>query len=116
MPTARGNDATLTATTTPGASCSIVINYKSGPSNARGLETKTGDVNGRVSWTWKVGPLTTPGSYRIDVIAVLGDDRVTARTWFKVKDTGNPGYTSTSSRQLDQPSSITSINVKRLIS
>jgi hypothetical protein len=76
LPTAQGPDATLTARTAPGASCSIVINYKSGPSNARGLETKTGDVNGRVSWTWKVGPLTTPGSYRIDVIAVLGDDRV----------------------------------------
>lgn len=62
-----GANATIKAQTAPNASCSIVVNYKSGPSTAQGLGPKTADGSGMVSWTWKVGPRTTPGSWRIDV-------------------------------------------------
>jgi beta-lactamase superfamily II metal-dependent hydrolase len=62
-----GANATLKAQTAPNASCSIAVNYKSGPSSAQGLGPKTANGSGIVSWTWKVGPRTTPGSWRIDV-------------------------------------------------
>jgi hypothetical protein len=61
-----GDYATLTVSVTPSASCSITVNYKSGPSHARGLTPKRAS-RGRVSWTWKVGTNTTPGTWGIDV-------------------------------------------------
>ena len=36
-PVTHGANATLTAKTTPGAHCTITVNYKSGPSTASGL-------------------------------------------------------------------------------
>ncbi len=39
---------------TPGAQCSIVVRYKSGPSQAQGLGAKKADADGDVSWSWKV--------------------------------------------------------------
>jgi endonuclease YncB( thermonuclease family) len=48
-PVNRGASATLVAKTSPGASCSIIVNYKSGPSSASGLETKNADASGNVS-------------------------------------------------------------------
>jgi hypothetical protein len=64
---ARGLNATLQVKTDPNTSCSIVVNYKSGPSTAAGLGAKTSDGAGNVSWTWKVGGNTTPGSWPITV-------------------------------------------------
>jgi hypothetical protein len=64
---ARGQNATLKVRTSPNISCSIEVDYKSGPSTAAGLETKTSDGAGNVSWTWKVGSNTTPGSWPITV-------------------------------------------------
>jgi hypothetical protein len=46
--------------------CSITVRYKSGPSHAQGLFRKS-PVRGRVSWTWKVGTRTTPGTWPIYV-------------------------------------------------
>jgi hypothetical protein len=62
-----GGYATATVATKAGASCSIVVNYMSGPSHAQGLTTKTAASNGRVSWTWKVGTRTTRGSWPVVV-------------------------------------------------
>ena len=45
----------------------ITVYYKSGPSSASGLDPKTSDANGYVSWSWKVGGRTAPGTYRIVV-------------------------------------------------
>jgi hypothetical protein len=66
-PVSAGAYATITVRTTPGASCSIVVYYKSGPSTAQGLGPKTAGGDGICSWTWKVGTRTTPGTWSIVV-------------------------------------------------
>ncbi|RTE08822.1 hypothetical protein [Paenibacillus whitsoniae] len=68
-PAARNATATLKAKVAPGATASIVVHYKSGPSTAAGLETKQADINGNgnVSWSWKVGGNTSFGSWPITV-------------------------------------------------
>jgi hypothetical protein len=63
----RGSNATLQVKTAANTSCSIEVDYKSGPSTAAGLVTKNSDGAGSVSWTWKVGANTTPGSWPITV-------------------------------------------------
>jgi competence protein ComEC len=66
-PVSKGSNATLSARTSPNASCSIVVSYKSGPSHASGLGSKIADSSGAVSWTWKVGSGTTSGTWPISV-------------------------------------------------
>jgi hypothetical protein len=83
-PAAPFTDATLTASTAPGANCSIVVNYKSGPSRAKGLVPKVASSSGRVSWTWRVGSNTTPGRWPIVVTCEMGNDRGELRTSFEV--------------------------------
>lgn len=63
----RGSNATLQVKTAPNTSCSIEVDYKSGPSSAAGLVTKNSDGAGNVSWTWKVGADTSTGSWPITV-------------------------------------------------
>lgn len=80
-PVDKGATASLTASATPGATCNITVYYKSGPSKASGLEPKTTDASGRVSWQWRVGVNTTPGTWRI--VVKCGDK--SAETTFTVK-------------------------------
>lgn len=54
-PVAPFTDATIQVQTTPGASCSITVLYKSGPSRAKGLYPQTADGKGRISWRWRMG-------------------------------------------------------------
>ncbi len=63
----RGSSATLQVRTGANTSCSIEVDYKSGPSTAAGLVAKNSDGAGNVSWTWKVGATTTPGAWPITV-------------------------------------------------
>lgn len=84
-PVGPGYNATLVAKTTPGARCTITVYYKSGPSEAAGLYPKDADANGTVSWTWKVGTRTTPGSWRIVVTASLSGKTVSQTTYFTVQ-------------------------------
>jgi hypothetical protein len=84
-PVSPGHNATLVAKTAPGASCSIAVYYKSGPSTAQGLYPKTADNSGSVSWTWMVGTRTTPGSWRIVVTASLGGKTVSQTISFTVQ-------------------------------
>ncbi len=65
-PIATGSNATLTVAVTPASACAITVTYSTGPSRAKGLGRKRA-VNGRVSWTWKVGSQTTPGRWPIAV-------------------------------------------------
>ena len=65
-PISAGSHATLTVSVSRPASCSITVNYKSGPPHAQGLYTKR-TTAGRVSWTWMVGTRTAPGRWGIDV-------------------------------------------------
>ena len=83
-PAAPFTDATLTISTSPGANCSIVVHYKSGPSRAKGLISKLANSSGRVSWTWRVGSNTTPGRWPIVVTCEKGMDRGELRTTFEV--------------------------------
>jgi hypothetical protein len=84
-PVRPGAHATLVAKTAPGAECAITVYYKSGPSTAQGLYAKTADSSGNVSWTWMVGTRTTPGSWRIVVIASLGGQTAAQTIYFTVQ-------------------------------
>jgi hypothetical protein len=83
-PAAPFTDATLTISTTPGANCSIVVHYKSGPSRAKGLVPKVASSSGRVSWTWRVGSNTTPGRWPIVVTCRKGTNSGELKTSFAV--------------------------------
>ena len=81
QPAHRGNPVTLTARVSPShVTCSITVEYKSGPSHAKGLYPKR-PSGGRVSWTWLVGTRTTPGRWPIDVSC---GSTGTLRTSFRV--------------------------------
>lgn len=84
-PVAPFSDATMEIQTTPGATCSITVRYKSGPSRAKGLVPKTADAKGRVVWQWRVGSNTTPGRWPIDVTCEKGEVRGEVRTSFEVR-------------------------------
>jgi len=91
-PTGQGHNVTLTATTLPGAVCSIRVIYPSGDSKAAGLdEEKTADADGKVTWTWKVGTRTTPGFHDVKVKARLNGETETDTKKLEVLDTGSPG-------------------------
>jgi hypothetical protein len=60
-PVALGGMATLTAQTSPGASCSIVYIHPSGKtSTARELTPKSAASDGKVAWTWLISTGTSP--------------------------------------------------------
>jgi hypothetical protein len=65
-PVSAGSDATLVVAVPTGTNCSIVVTYKSGPSEAAGLYPQRARA-GRIDWTWTVGSRTTPGRWPIDV-------------------------------------------------
>ncbi|ACV57083.1 nuclease (SNase domain protein) [Alicyclobacillus acidocaldarius subsp. acidocaldarius DSM 446] len=67
----RGGYASVTIQTTPGALGTIEVDYKTGPSHASGLEPKTADSSGRITWEWRVGSSTTAGQWPV-TIAVGG--------------------------------------------
>ncbi|SFV03200.1 thermonuclease family protein [Alicyclobacillus macrosporangiidus] len=64
---ARGEEASVTIHTAPGAQAHIEVRYKSGPSHAKGLVDQTADASGRVTWTWTVGTSTTPGDWPVTI-------------------------------------------------
>lgn len=67
----RGGYASVTIQTTPGALGTIEVDYKSGPSHASGLEPKTADSSGYITWQWRVSSSTTPGQWPV-IITVGG--------------------------------------------
>jgi hypothetical protein len=64
-PISRGSTAAVSATTAARAACTVVVQYKSGPSSATGLGPKSEYASGTVSWSWTVGSRTTPGSWPV---------------------------------------------------
>ena len=71
-PIGRGSTATVAATTTAGAACSVVVVYKSGPSKASGLGPTTAGAEGAVGWSWTVGSRTTTGSWPVTITCTIG--------------------------------------------
>jgi len=68
-PISRGSQASITINTAPNVLCTIAVYYKSGKSEAQGLEPKNSDGNGNCTWSWKVGGRTTPGEWKIVLTA-----------------------------------------------
>ena len=89
--TGQGNAAHATVRTLPGARCDIVVEYKSGPSTAQGLDPKTASGSGEVSWSWMVGTRTTPGSWPVTVTCSKSNVTRSATRYLTVLDTGGPG-------------------------
>jgi hypothetical protein len=84
-PVSPGNEATITVYTAPNAKCRITVLYKSGPSKAQGLVPKSADSQGRVSWTWRVGMKTVPGTWPIEVNCSSVNLKERLRTSFVVR-------------------------------
>jgi micrococcal nuclease len=65
--TLQGEIASITIQGKPNTEYVITVTYKSGPSQAQGLEPQTSNASGKVTWSWKVGSRTTPGPYPIEI-------------------------------------------------
>ncbi len=85
-PVGTGEEATVAVKTLPGAECTIRVRYQSGWSTAAGLYSKQADEHGEISWTWYVGPETTPGTWLIYVTAKLGEQIARMETHFAVTE------------------------------
>src|SRR5207245_10072449 len=60
-PVSAGQNAIIKVQTAPRASCSIVYTHPAGKtSTASGLDPKTADANGTVTWTWLISQQTQP--------------------------------------------------------
>lgn len=67
--------ADTTVRTTPNAECSLSYTTPDGDeSDEPGLGPKTASGNGRVSWSWRISPDTTPGTGTVTV--TCGDESV----------------------------------------
>lgn len=62
-----GETASVSIQGAPNTEYYITVTYKSGKSTAAGLEAKTSDSNGNVSWSWEVGAKTSSGTYPISI-------------------------------------------------
>ena len=65
--------ATLSIKGKPNTEYSISVYYSTAASKADGLENKTSDSNGNISWTWKVGGRTNSGTHKIVIKEANGD-------------------------------------------
>jgi len=60
-----GETASITVSGQPDTRYAIEIRLGRNASTASGLEPKTSDPGGVVSWSWRVGPFSERGEYRI---------------------------------------------------
>lgn len=66
-PISRGSDVTVSIKGLPNTTYDIDVMYSSGESKASGLEDKTSDSEGDVSWTFKVSSNVKPGTYEVKI-------------------------------------------------
>ena len=66
-PVSRGGDVTVSIKGLPNTTYDIDVMYSSGESKASGLEDKTSDSEGNVSWTFKVSSNVKPGTYEVKI-------------------------------------------------
>jgi hypothetical protein len=81
----RGDKAKVVINTATAAECVIEVTYDSGPSEAAGLDPKTADGAGKVSWSWTVGVTTAKGTYPIDITCFKGERLGSLTLTFKVR-------------------------------
>lgn len=72
-PVGKNEMATLSIKGKPNTEYSISVYYSTAASKADGLENKTSDSNGNISWTWKVGGRTNSGTHKIVIKEANGD-------------------------------------------
>lgn len=82
---APGDKATVVITTAAAAECTIMVTYDSGPSQASGLEGRTADAAGKVTWSWTVGRNTIAGTWPIDIACFKAERDGTLHTTFRVR-------------------------------
>ena len=80
-----GDKAKVTINTATSAECVIEVTYDSGPSEAAGLDPKTADGAGTVSWSWTVDRTTAKGTYPIDITCFKGERFGSLTLEFKVR-------------------------------
>lgn len=73
-PVSKGSDVTVSIKGLPNTTYDIDVIYSSGASKASGLEDKTSDSEGNVSWTFKVSSNVKPGTYEVKITD--GEDSV----------------------------------------
>lgn len=73
----RNEIATVSIKAAPNTEYRISVYYSSGASSAAGLEPKTSDANGNVSWSWKIGGKTNPGTYNLNITG--GGEKITKK-------------------------------------
>ena len=66
-PVSQNDTATISIKGEPNTEYDIGVYYSSGASKASGLDNKISDSSGNVSWSWKVGGKTNPGTYKITI-------------------------------------------------
>ena len=66
-PISKGSDVTVSIKGLPNTTYDIDVIYSSGASKASGLEDKTSDSEGNVSWTFKVSSNVKPGTYEVKI-------------------------------------------------
>ena len=66
-PVSRGSDVTVSVKGLPNTTYDIDVIYSSGESKASGLEDKTSDSEGNVSWTFKVSSNVKSGTYEVKI-------------------------------------------------
>ncbi len=64
---APGSYADVEIKTKSGATGSIEVDYKSGPSHAQGLKPQIANSQGIITWRWDVGTHTTPGTWPVHI-------------------------------------------------
>ena len=84
-PVSPGDDASATVQTLAGATCTLVVTLKSGPSKAQGLGATQADDAGTATWTWHIGLNTTAGSWPVTVTCTSGSAKATAKTTLVVR-------------------------------
>ena len=82
---ARSARASVTIKTTTGAECGIDVRYRSGSSTATGLEPKTANAKGAITWKWVVARSIAKGTVPIVITCTLGDQSGRVDTSVKVK-------------------------------
>ena len=66
-PVSKGSDVTVSIKGLPNTTYDIDVIYSSGASKASGLEDKTSDSEGNVSWTFKVSSNVKSGTYEVKI-------------------------------------------------
>src|SRR5205807_1781910 len=63
----RGGTVAVAGRALPKTACTIKVGYLSGNANVTGLEPKTSDASGKISWTWVIGKDVKSGTWPVTV-------------------------------------------------